>query len=300
MSIASDGWEITRDDAFWPPMLNSIDFREDTIRGIGDMSLLKGPCISVIGTRKATPYGLLAARMVGKIAAQCNITVVSGGAVGCDYAAGRACYDAGGSTIVCAGSGADVIYPRSSSDLFYDARRRRGAVISLEAWGATPKRYYFPKRNILIAGLSKALVVVEAGIKSGTSQTALAAAQAGRSVYAVPGSIFSASSQGANLLIENGAAIITDSLALQTLISMDYGILPLTNQQSNSHHNDKLLNALLAMPMHVESLAHELNMSLPTLITSLSNYETRGLVLRLSDGRYSLSEAGYTLCNTSI
>ncbi len=299
MSTASDGWEIQRGDALWPSLLDSIDFREDSIRGIGDASLLKGPCISVIGARNATPYGLLAARMVGKIAAQCNITVVSGGAVGCDYAAGRACYDAGGCTIVCAGSGADVIYPRSSSDLFHDARRQRGAVISLEAWGAAPKRYYFPKRNVLIAGLSKALVVVEAGIKSGTSQTALAAAQAGRSIYAVPGSIFSASSQGANLLIENGASIITDSLALQTLISMDYGVLPLTNQHNPSSHHDKLLDALLAMPMHVESLAAELNMSLSTLVTRLSNYETRGLVSRLSDGRYSLSEAGYTLCDTS-
>ncbi len=310
MIAPEGGWELMRDDPEWPQMLNTIDISARCIRGIGDVSLLQGPCISVIGTRKATPYGLLAARMVGKIAAQSGITVVSGGAVGCDYAAGRACLDAGGTTIVCAGCGADVTYPRSSTDLFRDARTHSGAVISLEAWGASPKRYYFPKRNVLIAGLSKALVVVEAGLVSGTHQTATVAAQAGRMVYAVPGSIFSSSSQGANALIENGASIITDSLALQTLISLDYGEEVLKHARSRGEElsahtspvpefSDELLNALVAMPTHVETLARELNIALPALITSLSNYEARGIVQRLADGRYSLSETGYMLNTAS-
>ncbi|MBQ6394752.1 MAG: DNA-protecting protein DprA, partial [Atopobiaceae bacterium] len=220
-------WELHVDDEGYPEALRDISDIAPVIYGIGDPEALSRPCISIVGARRATPYGLAIAKMAASIAVECGVCVVSGGAMGCDRAAGEAALEAGGRTVVVAGCGADIVYPKSSARLFREASERGGAVISLEGWGSEPRRYAFPKRNNVIAALSTSLLVTEAGMPSGTFTTATAAANLGRNVYAAPGSIFSPNSAGATRLIETGALIIVDELSLKMRISMDYRVLRL-------------------------------------------------------------------------
>ena len=284
-------WELERGQDGYPSALEEIDGIGDVIYGMGDPTLLETPCISIIGARRASPYGVAVSAMAGRVAAECGITVVSGGARGCDHAAGRAAVDAGGKTIVVSGCGADLHYPHSSKRLFDEARSWAGAVISLEPWGAPPLPFTFPKRNRVIAALSRSLIVAEAGLPSGTFGTATFANELGRNVYAVPGSIFSAGSAGTNRLIESGAAIISDETALSVRISLDYGVLALQHEARES--DDEVLRSLAASPSTPEDLARHLGIEVLEMLKVLANYEARGVVHRMPDGRLSLTKSAY-------
>ena len=144
-------WEISPDDEEFPQSLHDLEPVPEVLYGRGDPKVLQGPCLSVIGARRATPYGIAVAEMAGRVAAESGIVVVSGGAMGCDCAAGRAALEAGGRTVVVSGCGADMVYPASSADVYAGAVAAGGAVISLERWGSPPRRYAFPKRNAIIA-----------------------------------------------------------------------------------------------------------------------------------------------------
>ena len=114
-------WELELGGEGYPQSLVELQNPPEVLRGIGDREVLSGPCLAVIGARRATPYGIAAAELAGRVAAECGVTVVSGGAMGCDYAAGMAAAAAGGRTIVVAGTGADVPYPASSTPVFQAA-----------------------------------------------------------------------------------------------------------------------------------------------------------------------------------
>ena len=282
-------WELARGSEGYPPALEDLEGPPAAVFGIGDPLALLGPCISVVGTRRPTPYGTAVAQMVGRVAARCGLVVVSGGARGCDYAAGRAALDAGGRTVVVAGCGADRVYPSSSADLFRDAAGSGSCVVSIERWGTAPLRYTFPKRNRVIAALSRSLVVTEAGLPSGTFSTAGCAAELGREVYAVPGSIFSPNSAGANRLIETGAAIVADEVALEMRITMDYGLMLLRSEHA-PRRDPPIMAALVASPARPEELAAEMGEEVLTVVRNLANYESTGLARRLPDGRYAPTE----------
>ena len=237
----------------------------------------------------ATPYGVAAAKMAGRIAAECGLVVVSGGAMGCDSAAARAALDAGGSTVVVSGCGADRVYPRSSRDVFERAAEGAGVVVSLEPWGSPPRRYAFPKRNRVIAALSEATFVVEAGLRSGTMGTASVAVDLGRRLYAVPGSIFSPESAGTNRLIADGAAIVCCEADLESCISLDFDRLRLL-EQSMPSESSRMMSALVAQPLRADDLANRFEESVLTVLRALGDYEARGWVVRLRDGRYAPSE----------
>lgn len=278
----------------FPQML--LDLHDAPVEGLnvlGDPSVLGEECISVIGARQATPYGLAVAEMAGRIAAECGLVVVSGGAMGCDHAASRAALDAGGRAIIVSGCGADIVYPRSSSDIYRDALSSGGAVVSLERWGQTPRRYAFPKRNAVIAALSRSLFVTEAGIRSGTMSTADVALQLGRLIYAIPGSIFSPTSQGTNHLIAEGAMIVSSEADLETRIALDYNRLHLGAAGEATWSGGKVISALVASPSTLEELARALGLSVMTTLDTVADYEARGIVERLADGRYSVTEEAY-------
>lgn len=272
-----------------------LDAHDPQIPGLyvlGNPDVLLDECLSVIGARKATPYGLAAAGMAGRIAAECGLVTVSGGAVGCDHAATRAALDAGGRTIIVVGTGADVVYPKSSADIFRDCLDTGGAVVALEPWGREPRRYAFPKRNVVIAALSRSLFVTEAGLRSGTMSTADAALSMDRTVYAIPGSIFSPNSQGTNRLIADGAMIISCEADLETRIALDYNRLHLGGGEG-TWSGGKVISALVASPSRLEELARALGESPLTLIDVIAEYEAKGIVERMADGRYSVTEEAY-------
>lgn len=293
MSAALTRWELTPEDDGFPDALLELSPVPERLYGVGDPAAMSGPCISIIGARRATPYGLAVAEMAGRVAAECGIVVVSGGAMGCDHAAGAAALAAGGRTVVVSGCGADLVYPRTSTDVFEGAVESGGAVVSLERWGSTPRRYAFPKRNALIAALSQCLFVTEAGIKSGTMSTADVAVGLGRTVYAIPGSIFSPLSSGTNRLISEGAQVICDEGALETAIALDYGKLRLTPGPRRERAGGRVLSALVASPSRADELAARLNEDVLTILKTLSDYEAHGLVTKLPDGRYAPSKKYY-------
>ncbi len=278
-------WSLAPDDELYPDRLRDMEHPPELIRGIGDPSLLSTLCLGVIGARRATPYGLAVARKAGRIAAESGITLVSGGAMGCDAAAARGALEAGGKTIVVSGVGANRVYPRSSSDVFRRAATAGGAVISLEPWDQDVRRYAFLRRNVVIAALATALVVSEAGQRSGTTSTATAAFEMGREVYAIPGSIFSPESQGSNALIRDGAAIVTCEEDLELLISRDFGVLRMVAQHPATPR-DRILSALVASPMRTDDLANSLGVDPLTVLQQIADFEVRGVIMRLPDGRY--------------
>ena len=162
-------------------------------------------------------------------------------------------------------------------------------MVSLAPWGSEPHAFAFLRRNVIIAALSTSLLVSEAGQRSGTTSTAMAAIELGREVYAAPGSIFSPESWGANALIRDGAHIVTSEVDLEMLISRDFGVLRLVREEVATPRG-RVLSALVASPMRADDLANHLGEQPLELLRILSDYEVQGAVKRLPDGRYAATE----------
>jgi len=199
---------LTPRDARYPALLAAIQSPPDLwVRGVFERD--DALAIAVVGTRRATPYGLeVAERLAFELAAR-GVTVISGLARGIDTAAHRGALTAGGRTIAVLGCGIDIAYPPENRALAGDIARQ-GAVISQFAPGTPPLPGYFPARNRTIAGLALGVVVVEAGERSGALITAGLAGDLGREVFAVPGRITSETSRGSNRLIQDGAKLVRD------------------------------------------------------------------------------------------
>ena len=286
----ADGWVLRPGAEGWPEGLDELTRAPEALFGRGDPSALSGPAIAVVGSRRATPYGLAIAEMAGRVAAECGVTVVSGGAMGCDAAAAEGALRAGGRSVVVAGTGADVVYPSTSAGVFSRSVSDGGAVVSAQPWGTGPRRWAFPQRNVLIAALSQVLVVTEAGARSGTLSTADAAAELGRTLYAIPGSIFSPNSVGTNRLIAEGARVIPDERSLEIAISLDFGSARLPRPGCRPCEGP-VMGALLAQAARPDELAARLGDDVLTTLRTLTDYEARGMVERLPDGRYSPSRS---------
>lgn len=167
----------------------------------------KQPVIGVVGTRKASPYGMNTARLLSRQIAACGGLVVSGGASGVDTMAMRGVLDTGNPVVGVLGCGVDVVYPRSNQKLF-EAVIQNGCMLSEYLPGQRPERWHFPQRNRIISGLSNGVLVVEAPEKSGALITARAACDQGRDVYAVPGNIDVAACAGSNALLQDYAMAV--------------------------------------------------------------------------------------------
>jgi DNA processing protein len=164
------------------------------------------PTIAIVGTRKPTPYGLSVAERFGADLAAAGAVVISGMALGIDSAAHRGALRAGGLSVAVLGTGADVPYPRAATGL-YRRLVETGAVLSELPPGTGARPEAFPERNRIISGLADAVVVVEAGEKSGTLITVQSALEQGREVFAVPGPVWSPMSVGPHRLLGEGAAL---------------------------------------------------------------------------------------------
>ena len=191
-------------DGIYPKLLKNISDPPEILYCEGNTELLNRVCVSVVGSRKASPYGLNTAREIGCVLGMSGICVVSGLAYGIDMAAHEGACDTRGGTIAVLGSGIDMERSERKRVLF-DKISKEGLVISEYPPGMPASRFTFPRRNRIISGLSVATCVVEAGLYSGSLITAECAAEQGRDVYAVPGNIDSPMSLGTNRLIRDGA-----------------------------------------------------------------------------------------------
>lgn len=165
------------------------------------------PAVAIVGSRRATQYGLCTATRLARDLARCRVTVVSGMARGIDTAAHWGAVKAEGRSIAVLGCGVEVIYPPENAALF-EAVSEKGALVSEFPLGTEPLAENFPRRNRIISALSRGVVVVEAGEKSGSLITARYALEQGREVFAVPGNVTCDGSRGANGLIKEGAKLV--------------------------------------------------------------------------------------------
>lgn len=216
---SDDRFVLRLGDPLYPAQLAEAPDPPMVLYGIGDPRALV-PGLAVVGARRATPYGLRCTRLFAGWAAAHGVTVVSGAAIGCDREAHTAALEASGPTVSVLGSGPDVDYPSRSSVVLREIRSRY-AVVSECPFGQEPRRFAFVRRNRIIAGLARAVLVIEAGLPSGTFSTADAALDAGRDVLAVPGSILSPESRGSNRLIRQGATSITDVSELADALGIE-------------------------------------------------------------------------------
>ena len=281
-------------DSYPPGVLDQADAPR-RLYMLENPEALQGPAIAIVGTRRPTPYGIALTELAAELAVEAGITVVSGGAIGCDQAAGMKALACGGVHVVVLGCGADVIYPSSSRDLIDKTLEAGGAVVSIAPWGTKPQRFLFPQRNRVIAALSEAVFIGEAGMPSGTFSTAEAAMELGREVLVAPGSVFSPESRGANYLIGVGACCITDEESLEIALSRIFGVLrhphgPLREVESADPREQRVLRALAASPMRSEDIARLAGLDARGCLEFLSDLMISGRVEQLIDGRYALTK----------
>jgi DNA processing protein len=240
--------------------------------------------VAVVGTRSPGAYGKLITEKLSRELAQNNITVISGLARGVDTIAHRASLSGGGRTIAVLGSGVDVIYPDENSSLA-ESIMEKGALLSEFPMGSKPDAPHFPRRNRLISGIGKGVIVVEAGLKSGALITAHFAADQGREVFAVPGNINNPKSHGCNSLIQQGAKLICsiqDVLdELQFSFSGDNSAKNRLPDVSLSEAEKKLLDILTTEPLHIDRIAKAVGWPTYNALAVLLSLELKNLIRQI-------------------
>lgn len=212
-------------DGDYPMMLKQIHGPPPVLFYAGSLQALHRPCVSLVGSRSVTTYGLQTAKKLGGELAAMGFTLVSGLALGVDAAGHVAALEVNGRTAGILGCGVDRVYPAEHRTLAKDMVTRDGVVVSEFPPGVRPKAFHFPIRNRIISGLSHAVIVVEAKEKSGSLITARHCLDQGRELFAVPGPIHHETSYGTNKLIQSGEARLLLSVEnileeLQPLLGM--------------------------------------------------------------------------------
>jgi DNA processing protein len=276
---------LTWSDPSYPAALAAIADPPFVLWTRGVVAVLERPAVAMVGSRAASPYGLaVAERLAADLVAR-GIVVVSGLARGVDSAAHRGALAGGGSTIAVLGSGADVIYPPEHASLARDIAAT-GLVMSELVPGTPPLKPFFPLRNRIISGLSRAVVVIEAGEKSGSLITARSALDQGRDVLAVPGNVLSGRNRGAHALLRDGAKIVEDADdILEELGLPEKGAVPLFPR--GPVPDDPVLSSLTpGEPADLDAIAERSGIAPARLLPRLFELELQGFVARAGGGRF--------------
>jgi DNA processing protein len=238
------------------------------------------PAVAVVGSRAASPAGLALARTMARDLAASGLTVVSGLARGIDGAAHRGALEGQGRTVAVLGSGLDVVYPAEHAALA-EAVQGRGALVSEFALGTRPHRGHFPRRNRIIAGWVRAVVVVEAAGRSGALVTARAALDEGRDVLAVPGHPSQPGAEGVNRLLRDGAVLVRDAADVAEELGLRLRL------DAGPDTGDALLSALRAeRPQSLEEIQALCGRPLPEVLDRLGALELDRRVRRLPGALY--------------
>ena len=200
---------VLREDAQYPPLLRQIAHPPHLLYVYGETDLTDRFPVAVVGTRRASAYGLTHTREIAAELAQTGVCVVSGLALGIDAAAHTGALDGGGRTVAVLGSALDKPYPQENEPLMRRILESGGSVVSEYAPGTPPSRYSFLQRNRIIAGMCLGTLVTEGPRRSGALNTATRTLESGREVFALPGNVDSPGAQLPNMLISEGARLVT-------------------------------------------------------------------------------------------
>ena len=258
----------------WPAALDSIDAPPDALWLRGRVELLAlVPWVALVGTRSPSPYGLAQAERFARALAAAGVGVVSGMARGVDQAAHSAALEVGGATLAVLGSGVDRPWPGGP---LAQRLAREGALLSELEPGTPPRRHHFPRRNRLISGLARAVVVVEAAWASGSLITARWAADQGRTVFALPGRVDHPMARGCHRLLREGAALVEDPEEVLAELGLDVA----RPAPEAPLEETGLLAALRGETLAADDLAARTGRALGDLLTELVTLELEGRVAR--------------------
>jgi DNA processing protein len=286
---------LTITDASYPKLLSEIADPPIALWIAGDRTdRLSDPQLAIVGSRNASAGGIANARAFARFLGQQGCTITSGLALGIDGAAHRGALGTLGGTLAVLGSGPDVIYPRQHEELAKAITAEDGLLVSEYAPETPPARYRFPARNRIIAGLSAGVLVVEAGRQSGSLITASLAAEYGREVFAIPGSIHNPLSRGCHFLIRQGAMLVEDAsqvlAELAALLDLD-AAEPLPKAPSESpleiaSEYAELLAIVGFDPRGINEIVAESGLTAAEVSSMLLVLELRGQVEAMPGGRY--------------
>ncbi len=255
-------------------------------------SIPKENAVAIVGSRKASGYGIETAFKIASELTLSDIVIVSGMARGIDTAAHSGALDAEGKTVAVMGCGVDIIYPPENRGIM-ERIIKTGAVISEYPPGSPPSTLHFPCRNRIISGMSLGTLVVEAGLKSGSLITANCALEQGRDVFAIPGNINNYNSMGTNRLIKDGAKIVLDSEDI--IDELSFGTVPFEKKKKGKgkrgsitigEKGKKVISALKIEDLFDEELSDKTNIHLIDLYEILLDLEFRGIVKKSISGKY--------------
>lgn len=283
---SADHHLVTWNDPDYPVLLRETADPPIVVYVHGDRTILARAQLAIVGSRNPTPLGAQNAFSFARSFAQCGLVVTSGMALGIDAAAHRGALDAGGSTIAVAGTGLDRVYPPTHRDLA-QAIAKQGALVSEFPIGTPVRAGNFPVRNRIISGLSLGVLVVEAALRSGSLITARLAADEGREVFALPGSIHSPLARGCHALIRQGAKLVEtaehviEELGPLVALVRDEKPQPRGPQSvaKLAAFERQLLDCLGYEPAHIDTVIDRSGLTADTVSSILLQLELRGLVL---------------------
>lgn len=284
----------------FPPLLQPLDDAPVALFVVGDPIQLWHAQIAIVGSRSASPSGLLLARDFAQTLARAGFVITSGMADGIDAKAHNAALDVGACSVAVLGTGVDVIYPRKHQSL---ATRlaTAGALVSEFPLQTGPAASHFPRRNRIISGLCLGTLVIEAGLRSGSLITARLAAEQGREVFAVPGSVHNPLARGCHRLIREGAKLVETAedvieelgplaaklaLRLHGRIEQIHDDRPAEHITQASQQCDQLLQAMGHDPVDVDTLIDRCSLTAATISSMLTTLELDGVVATLGGNSY--------------
>lgn len=277
---------MTLADADYPQALLEIADPPALLYCKGRRELLGRPGFGIVGSRHATPQGARDAEAFAQALSDAGLTIVSGLALGIDAAAHRGGLAGAGSSIALVGTGLDRVYPAKNKALAHRLAES-GLIVSEFPLGTPPLPGHFPRRNRLISGLSRGVLVVEAAPDSGSLITARVAAEQGREVFAMPGSIHSPLARGCHALIKQGAKLVESAADILDELAWQTRLAPPQYPESDAETaSDPLLDAFDGAPVTLDALAQRTGLTLDTLSAKLLSLELEGRIASLPGGRY--------------
>jgi DNA processing protein len=274
--VKAYSWE----DPEYPARLKEIDDKPPVLYVRGALTPADEVAVAVVGTRKATPYGRQAAEHFATDLAANGVTVVSGLARGIDAVAHRAALAAGGRTIAVLACGLDIVYPPEHVKLAREIIEH-GALVSDYPLGMQPRSEFFPRRNRILSAVSLGVLVVEGSETSGALLTARYALDQNREVFAVPGSIYSATHRGANKLIREGEAKLvssTEDILEELNLTMVTQQIELREVAPADPTEAKLLGVLSSQPSHIDDVQRASGLPIASVSSALAVLELKGMV----------------------
>jgi len=285
---------IARSEPSYPPLLRVVDPAPPLLCVKGDTGLLNRSAVAIAGARNASAVARKFARQLAAEIGTAGHAIVSGFARGIDTAAHEASLETG--TVAVMAGGIDVIYPPENEAL-HRAIAERGVIVTEQLPGTEPRAEFFPRRNRIISGMARALIVVEAAVRSGSLITARLAAEQGREVFAVPGFPLDPRCEGTNRLIRDGATLLSsardvlaaleEQTSIRSIQSED-SVVPAALPAIEGHVHQAVLDLLSPAPVDTDQLIRESGLDAPTVSAVLLDLVLAGRITRHANGSVSL------------